>query len=566
MYARRKGKRAATAILAVFLMTSCSALNPHVQVPDEKNLYNGSPTLNNAIKYAYALRSEYRGAISDQYYVNSGVGVALVSMTSVAAFLGVISEGSTAIPALAAGGAGLYGASKLVANVDQQMIYAVGANSVSCVLATYEPLYAQIYGEELESQIPAEQVQKNGEGNQGSKAGGQKPKPRLTMVQGDIDQLKIKADEARAMIRQMLSPQGPSGNSAGSPDAIVSEVYLSRLKVAEQSGVRARAALDIAYRASGRLMADIQAVQASVDIALVKSTPKIEDVITIIGTAVPTLDKLPKKEKANKLNGLEQSQSGVNVKLNMLVDEVEAIAARLEAFALSIVEPASSDIVEKCTAGLEKAIPALTASPDTGIDLPATAGARGDARISGGKLPYSPPRWLGLVPLESVLELRSDISGVVSVIVKDPAKAAGNYIFAVSDISGGSVSVDVRVAAPTAPASQPADNTGSGSTTTKTEVVALQKALISQNCLTAKAKDGSTNADGDWGVCTTNALTKLVDAAKVTSAIDQCPVALTGLDRSWLDRNQGKTAELAACLKDAQCPAPVSDPESCKAP
>jgi hypothetical protein len=394
------------------------------------NAYLADPSLDNAVSYANALRTEYFDKINTDALINAGSGLALIPIGALALFYG-ISGASRDVPlALGIGGAGLYAGASFLHSQPRQLIYAAGANAVTCAIAAVDPLRLS----------PEERAE----------------------LHADILRLVLDA----TVLRQALSP---FIDKAG-PDIDYAKDVLARAEATIDQAKRADAA---AAQAGRTLFNAVQQIRGLVDRAVIANQPNLDALIAGLGSALPLragqiapgiASHLPK----GTVQAADINEARAFPALQVAVQNVEVSIARVKTLIDRLGAGPSADTLKACTNGISAAALTFTVLPTTDLQFRAGASTPQTAAIvlSGGQSPYR-WNWLGVVPgtaLTAALTYDNSGSGIVTITVS-PGTDTGDYTISVADATGTSKTVAVHIV-----------NAGSGSSRTLGRTTRSQRA------------------------------------------------------------------------------------------
>lgn len=478
-------RRAALAPVLVACMATagCSLVDPYVDpAPEIIQAYDDRPSLDNAVKYAESQRKAYLAAISDQAILSNSVALSLVPMAGFAAWYGITAQYPQTILALALIGAGTYISTDYLVSKPRQLVYAAGADAITCTLGAIAPL-----------QVALERVKPEHNGD-------------LTLS-GRLLALKNSLDNLRNQLAVV--------EKAGLGDA--PEVAAARRTLADgQATLRQGMDADAILAAAGQTLYNaVQHIRDLVTKALIETQPNLAALAGSLASALPvragqiaTLPA-PLPPKVTTTTGLaDLSRSGIaamEAKLEELRQEVEQKALDIGLVIALVSQRPSDAMLKACGVGIESAGVTFVVNP-TKIELNVpTSEQTVSLVISGGKPPYG-AEWVGLTPaIAPDLTYSADGTGIVR--LKIPAKtAAGRYQLRVHDGTNGEsiATVDILAASTEQSGGQAAESTPR----------ALGDPLVAriQRGLAARGKDPGT-IDGQWGDKTTGAVQEFLAGA-----------------------------------------------------
>jgi hypothetical protein len=440
------------------LLSGCSVLNIDVQ-PDAAvtTAYLADPSLDNAINYANELRSEYFNKVNIDAELTTGSGLALIPIGALALFYG-ISGASKDVPlALGIGGAGLYTGASFLHSQPRQLIYAAGANAVTCAIAIMDPL----------SLSSAE----------------------WSAFQADILALVRDTSALRQALNPFVDRVGPEIDYA--------KTVLARAEATIDQANRTNAAIAQAGRT---LFNSVQMIRGLVNRAIISNQPNLDVLMASLGGALP----LRAAQIAPGISGRLPKGAGVfhalpneleaAAQLQVAVQNAEVSIARVKLVIDRIGPGPSADTLKACTNGISGAALPFTVLPTTDLQFAAKATTVQTAAIvlSGGQSPYS-SNFVGVLPGKAVsaaLTYDSGGAGIITVTVPPDAES-GDYTLSVADKSGTSKSVGIHITAVrSSTKSTSNENQRAANVNSKTQVIpaalanqiAIRDQLVQRGC------------------------------------------------------------------------------------
>lgn len=134
-------------LLLALLLTNAgcgSVINPHVRATglDPREDPQKKVDLDNAIQYAEKVKAKYMSAVGDQSKLNTWLGLTLIPLGAVGAFIGITSSSAGSMDALLglslAGAAG-YGMGNYLRSRPRSLVYISGARAIGCAIGAIRP-------------------------------------------------------------------------------------------------------------------------------------------------------------------------------------------------------------------------------------------------------------------------------------------------------------------------------------------------------------------------------------------------------------------------------------------
>jgi len=462
----------ATAALAAVLASGCAVINPYVRANDER--VRQHPTLDDAVVYAANTRQAYYDAIRDHTAFNRGAGLMIVGLAGAAAGLGITGGSSEDITALALGGAGLFGMSRVLYSDRRLRIYAAGAQAITCTLGAFEGLRA-IDGAEL--QVAVDDLDRNSR-----------------TLRGHIEALPALPRSDQRVVR--------------------AETILS---AAEATVVRGRGALSLLRTGGVRIYDAVESTRAAVTDALVKTEPDLAEIVATANQSLRANAGLlagRSFEPAAPVPEGKKLQAGVYLDDILRIEReariVEMARARVDSLLAAVGTPPTAEQLKACAFDAEAAGLTFFTEPQSTVVVDAgSTDKKATVAIRGGKPPYH-AQWVGSVPgtdvtLEPIDHGQGGKQGTL-VIKADPAAVGRSYQLLVTDEGAGRASLTVVVVAGKGgggSAEKPAAEKPAQPAPAKNDAVErMQRKLIGLGCLPAKNPNGQPSDDGIWGDAT----------------------------------------------------------------
>jgi hypothetical protein len=415
-FLRRRWAPVATILLSSTALVGCSLIDPYV-APDEhiQQRYSEERSLDAAIKYAEALRDEYKGAISDQAILNSSVGLALIPVSALAAYYGITGGHSNTIVGLALGGAGAYIGASYLHSEPRQFVYASGVTAVNCAISIMEPFRT--------AQIALQ-------------ADGGSLTPRLAAMERTANGLQI-------LIQAALKTTDPQD-----PEIVAAQDAVNTARTMSAEG----RAVEVALKSSGgTLFSSVRQIEATVDRAIIDTEPSLSSLVSTLGTALPLRagQIAPQPKPKEKAQGKATGAADANTQ-DLLIKarqqlEGEIIAVREIVDLVKDRTPAES--LQNCGVDISKAGLTFNVIPEVPVTF-VDSGAQETSTISvrGGQPPYA-ATWVGTTPTDIAATLAPspnwDETGVLTVSETTGNTAPGTYSLLIHDAGIGATIIEV---------------------------------------------------------------------------------------------------------------------------
>lgn len=405
------------AISIIVCLESCTSLvNPYISPSNQvTNSYNDTPSLENAINYSNNLRAEYLGALSDQAYLNAGVGLTLIGVSAAAFALGATGGATNAIIGLGIGGTAAYLANTFLYSKPRQLIYAAGAGAISCSVSATEPLRV------ASRLINKKQIDSNNQ--------------ELNSFTQNLANLNLNLNKLKALIKK-------HGNSL--PVVAAENIFLE----GEVSLKKGRQAEVIISTAGGTLYSAVEQIRTKVNRALIDTEPNIQTLVESLSSTIPLragqIAPIPKGTFDEgdpvhaDVSGLEEIKKELNELMRSVVSNSEQVL-----FIVRLVEKGpTSEAMQGCQVNIEKSGLNFSVS-ETSLNMKKMQTA--NIIISGGQPPYG-INWTGNIPastaLQANLNYQNDGTGVV-IIKALSAVDNNNYSLLIQDKSVNKVIVEI---------------------------------------------------------------------------------------------------------------------------